>query len=193
MWEVLSSDGLFLAFYNMAETVITKHEKWYCVCFAAKQNQHSPLDSPSNLMHQETDGNVAVESWESSACVSSMTVSRFGLYLNIFRGSIRMKGNAITAFAWSVEVFSTCTIYFLHSMMGFLNICTWVLAHSGIYLCTVKRENEHNMQFGIADSLQWNRERISLRKSGGQPRSSSWCGGLSGSRWAGVFLGRYAW
>lgn len=137
-----------------------------------------------------------IKQWRAESlqsCVSSMMVSSFGLYLTIFRGSIRMKGNAIIAFAWSAEVFSICTIYFLHHMMGFLNIRMWVLAHPGIYLCTVKRENEHNIQFGNADSLQWNRERISLRTSGGQPRSFSWCGGLSGSRWAGVFLGRYAW
>lgn len=145
------------------------------------------------MLHQETDGNdKAVESWESSVLCQQHDGLQFWT-LSIFRGSIRMKGNAIIAFAWSAEVFSICTIYFLHSMMGFLNIRMWLLAHTRIYLCTVKRENEHNIQFGNADSLQWNRERISLRTSGGQPRSFSWCGGLSGSRWAGVFLGRYAW
>ena len=36
---------------------------------------------------------------------------------------------------------------------------------------------------------QWNRDRISLCKSGDQRRSFSCCGGLLGNRWARVFLG----
>lgn len=42
--------------------------------------------------------------------------------------------------------------------MGFLNIHIWLLAHSGICLRKVKRENGHNIQSGVADSLQWNRK-----------------------------------
>lgn len=83
--------------------------------------------------------------------VGLLIVITFGLYQTIsyYRGDIRVKVNAISAFTWSAEVFSIplCATYFLRRRY---DVFPQQLYMSFVF---ARRQNEHNTQFDIADSL----------------------------------------